>query len=294
MRFMLDLLPHVEASSENSNSFWSLVLRRVIKNFKLVRDLSVGAVLSLATLLLQYHYGLITFQDWQAHRQQWILSILVPPLALSLLDCLWRLLKAPSEVYRLRVESDGQEIQLLRNFKKSVEDKEVRLVVVRCNRTMTPFGNRGTSGEFLHVETAECVSITFANLRAAGVPGKSADDVRAKVTYDDPSGRSIQQDGRWNELDQPAVRDPLRSQNDLLRITFMPGDEHHLDIAAKFAKGCFAINNDCFRDGLQRSERLLTGTTVRVTVRLVAQYVDQTFYFELKNPVNGQMAIVPS
>jgi len=291
---MLDVLPQPGEPPISRTPFWRLIVKNAIKDFKLWRDLGIGSVLSLATLLLQSYFGLITLQDWQAHKKQWILSILIPPMALLLLDALWRLVRAPSRVYELQRELHDGEVGKLRSFKKSVEETEVSLVVARCNRIMTPFGNRGPSGEFLHVETAECVSITFENRRTTGIPGKVAESVLAKVTYDDPIGRSFQQDGRWNELDQPAIRDPLRSQNDLLRITFMPGDEHHLDIAAKFANGCFAINNSSFRDGVHRPERMLTGTTIRITVRLVAQNVDQTFSFELRNPVNGQMEIIPS
>jgi hypothetical protein len=289
---MLDLLSQTGEPPANLTLYWSMVIGWAFKDFKLGRDLAIGASLSLATLFLQYYFNLITLQDWQVHKRQWILSVLVPPLALLFLDSVRRLAKAPYEVYRQREDSYENETRSLLSFKKAVEDEEVHLAVARCNRAMTLFSNFGSSG-VQPVQNAETVSITFVIHRMAGMPGKIAEGVLAKVTYDDPNGRSFEQDGRWNDLDQPSIRDPRQSRNDLLRVKFEPGDEHHLDIAAKFPSGCFAINNDSFRDGLQRPDRMLVGTTVRITVKLIAQHVDQIFYFELRNPVNGQMEIVP-
>lgn len=249
----------------------------------------ISAVLAIATVLLQVRFGLIALNEWQGNEKHWILSVTLPFAAVIGIHVIWRILSTPPKLHA-ELQSEKNELAA---FKRSVEDKEVKLVLARCNRTMTSFGSVGPSGGFQPVEEAECVSVTFANRREVGMPGKIAEGVLAKVTYIDSSRRSFQQDGRWNKLDQPSIRDPRQSQNDLLRITFEPGDEHPLDIAAKFANGCFAMNNDSLREGPQRSERILQGTTVHITVRLVAQYVDQSFDFELRNPVNGQMEIVP-
>lgn len=193
-----------------------------------------------------------------------------------------------------------KEIEQLADFKREIEDKEVKLVLARCNyKDDVSHGElaQGQDGQevFVHKEKGESVTLTFRNPRISSLPGKIAESVLAKVKYTDASGKSFEQDGRWNQLDQPAKRSISQSTLDLLRITFEPGDERDLDIAAKFSDGLFAYNNDSQRSpGPKNPDKLLTGTSIYVAVTLIAQHVNQTFEFELKNPIRGaKLALVP-
>jgi len=80
----------------------------------------------------------------------------------------------------------------------------------------------------------------------------------------------------------------------LERITFLPGDEHRLDIASKFSEGLFAYNNESQRNA-KAEDRKLIGERIRVRVELTAEYVAQTFDFEITSPAEGnpQIAIAP-
>jgi hypothetical protein len=133
-------------------------------------------------------------------------------------------------------------------------------------------------------EIAHTALITFANRSSI-----SATRIAAKIKYFDADGKTMTLSGRWADTDQPEP-DYRKSVNHLLRVDFYPGDEHKLDIAAQFHDGCYAINNDSFRfDALMMKERFLKGPTVKITIQLIGESVDQTFRFELH--LNGVLGV---
>ncbi len=258
--------------------------------------MAIGAAISVATIVLQAGLRLISTSDWHDHKGRWILSGVLPFGSYLLVHLLVRAIKAPYLVYTQREKQHEQELANLRRYKEQIQDKEVKLAFVRCNRVP----------DVIHIQRmlvingpdimrpldrSESLSVTFENPRNPGVPGKIAENVLAKITYTDSRGQPFHLEGRWNQLDQPAGRGPTSSTLDLLRMTFYPGDERHLDVAAKFADGLFAYNNES-QFNPKRSDRLLVGASIQVTVELIAEFVHQTFDFEIRNPQKGPLELV--
>jgi hypothetical protein len=161
------------------------------------------------------------------------------------------------------------------------------LAYVKCEVKPVQFNFRTHPPSF---ETAECAYVTFGNLPVRGKTGVMIRSIAAKITYAD-FGRMFTLDGRWADTDQPAILDPRQSTNHLLRVDFNVGDEHHLDIAAKFADGVFAINNDSFRGQVKDPAKMLTGNIVKIGIQLLAEGVNQNFDFQLQ--IGHALQIIP-
>src|SRR3974377_1270707 len=88
---------------ESATTFLShakMLFRRAFEDFELLRDMRIGAAMAVVLILLQVHWELIGIQDWQAHKQRWILSVVLPFFGAVFIDAFVRLSKAPFEAYR--------------------------------------------------------------------------------------------------------------------------------------------------------------------------------------------------
>ena len=81
-----------------STSLWKytcVVLARAFGEFTWGRDTAIGCGLSVATIALQVHWGLISVTDWKQHTEQWIGSVVLPFVAVLIIHIAWRLVTAP-------------------------------------------------------------------------------------------------------------------------------------------------------------------------------------------------------
>jgi len=104
-----------------------LLLLRAFKDFKVVRDMAIGAIIAVITLALQVWWELIPLVDWQKHRSQWIASFVIPFFVILGGHVLWRLFSAPWRVhqdqesaFRAAIQEKEYKIQ-----KQAIENEEV-------------------------------------------------------------------------------------------------------------------------------------------------------------------------
>jgi hypothetical protein len=254
----------------------------VFKDFKVGRDMLIGAIISAATVLLQYWFGLISVSDWQGHKWRWILSVVLPFGAYLCLHILTKAVRAPYEVHRDREQLYEQELSQLRSFRRNVEDREVRLEMKECNTRIVIHRYPDRKSE----DGLGMIAI-FANNRKAGLPGKIATQVAARITYVDADGRRVNVDGRWAQTDQPETVGEYKSKLPLLRIDFGVGSELELDLVAKFPQDvnllCYAVDNNSFP--YVRQDRTALHGNVSARIELIAEYVHQFFEVDIENSV---------
>ena len=65
----------------------------------------IGTALTVSSLLLQAHWGLISVQDWHEHWRLWVLSVAGPYIVIVVPHLLWRLAQAP---WRIHQETETQ------------------------------------------------------------------------------------------------------------------------------------------------------------------------------------------
>jgi len=267
---MQDLFPLSFQSHHSTWEHYQAVAREMFKKLDMGRDMVLGAILSVGAIGLQAFWGLIAVTDWQKHKWQWILSVTLPFLIVLVGHLLWRLLKAPFRVYRDLADTYEAELSDLRNYKKTVEDKEVHLEPNNplCSTSITNFDwGAGSSGGL-------CLRATFSNNRKAGIPGKIAEKVGAKITYIDGVNQPFTLDGRWVRTKQPAAYGPLEDKTEILRVDFYPGTQHELDIANKVPSHqqfCHAVAYDDLH------AHQLFGPIIKVKIELSAEHVYQIF-----------------
>jgi hypothetical protein len=178
--------------------------------------------------------------------------------------------------------------KLGKNAPNDVEDTPDELAFLRCEVKPVQFIFRTHPPTW---ENAECAYVIFGNLPIKGKHGKLMNNIAAKITYADYAAKMFTLSGRWADTDQPSVLDPRQSTTHLLRVDFNVGDEHHLDIAANFKEGCFAVNNDSFRGQVKDPAKKLTGPIVKISIQLVAEGVNQHFDFQLR--IGGRFELLP-
>lgn len=255
----------------------------------------IGALLAGAILILQIHYGAIKQAEIKGN--EW--AIAWPYI--GLVACLFALhwIRAPWKLdqgHHVTHKQHRERIVELENYKKKVEETDVCLVLVGCRTEVVGqielIENQRSTAVYRPLENLESVRVIFGNPKKSDMPGKVAERVLAKVEFTNPNS-TFEIEGRWTQSGQPATRGFLQPTLDLLRTTFEPGDERHLDIAAKCSDGLFAYNNDS-QFGLQRKDRQLIGESVHVKVTLVARHVNNlVFEFKLKNPISGALELIP-
>ncbi len=190
--------------------------------------------------------------------------------------------KSPTKFGKIILEKLGKDPP------NDVEGAQDELAFVRCEVKPVRFIFRTHPPSY---EDAECAYVTFGNTPIKGKNGKLMRSIAAKITYADFTEQMFTFDGRWADTDQPAVLDPRQSTTHLLRVDFDVGDEHHLDIAANFRDGCFAVNNDSFRGQIKDPAKMLTGPIVRISIQLVAVGINQHFEFQLR--IGGRFELLP-
>jgi len=175
------------------------------------------------------------------------------------------------------------EIEELRQFKKFIEGKRVRLRFDRFQARSVMHQSQDPSNPYMFDWPAIALRIAFTN-PSAGLPGKTAEKVLAKITYTDQEGKKFSQFGRWAGSTQPERLHPLESKNPLLPMDFLPGAEHELDIATKppHSKECWAVSNDSFPKVLIESQKL-NGQIIHVLIELTAENVQEQFELSFYN-----------
>jgi hypothetical protein len=243
-------------------SYYKRLFMVLWKDFsKSTRGQVVGALVAVAILVLQIHYGVIGKQEIKGN--EW--AIALPYTILVLCLFVYHAVHAPWEIDQ---ELRGQ-LNCLKSFKQAVEEEEVHLEPSNplCTTFVTTFNwENGSSGGL-------CLRATFMNKRKPGVPGKIAEKVAAKITYFDQEREPFTLDGRWARTNQPASYNPLQDKTEILRVDFHPGTQHELDIANKIAhqRFCYAVAYDDLQ------ARQLFGPKVKVKIELIAVHVLQVF-----------------
>jgi hypothetical protein len=224
----------------------------------------IGALLVIAILVLQIHYGIIKPGEIQPNAQ----AIGWPYAALVGVFFIIHLIRAP---WKLDVEHNGRhrdhetKIMELQAFKAEVEAKEVYLEPSNplCSVSLVSF-NDGWGPR-------DCLRATFTNIRKPGIPGKIARKVAARITYFDPDRSPFTLDGRWARTTQPAAFSQVEDKTDILRVDFYPGTQHELDIANKLPNRMYS--HAVAYDDLEA--RMLIGPIVKVKIELIAEHVCQ-------------------
>ena len=99
-----------------STSLWKytcVVLARAFGEFTWGRDTAIGCGLSVATIALQVHWGLISVTDWKQHTEQWIGSVVLPFVAVLVIHIAWRLVTAPWRLHQDQEQKHADEVFLL-------------------------------------------------------------------------------------------------------------------------------------------------------------------------------------
>lgn len=97
--------------------FWQYfrkVSSRAFKDSKWVRDMAIGACLSVATIALRAQWGMISSNDWRMHERQWIASIVLPIIAFMAIRVAYRILTAPWRVHQDQEIVHAEEMEELR------------------------------------------------------------------------------------------------------------------------------------------------------------------------------------
>ena len=146
---------------------------------------------------------------------------------------------------------------------------------------------------------AEFVKVRFVNKPQHHSPTSVAERVRAKIRFLDEEGRLVlEMDGRWDDSDQPTLRHPTLTRQDLLGTRFDIEEEHNLDIAFldPATKEFVAFNNDNYNyQNAKKPEHVLKGRSFTAQIRLVAVKVDETFSVEFAaSGARGNVEIVDS
>jgi hypothetical protein len=99
-------MPDVIANREVG--FWQhhwMALKQGFAEFRLLRDMGLGTLIAGVTLGIQVWQHLIPIADWQQHKKWWVLSVVLPYIAVLGCDSILRLLRSPWLLY-LKVEEE--------------------------------------------------------------------------------------------------------------------------------------------------------------------------------------------
>ena len=273
-------MPEATLSSQKFHQYYRNVMDKASEiGGDWIRDNFVVPVVLLLLSAVYTYFAYRLRPDWQAMIPVlWVNGVVI--LLFSLIF-----------IVRAAWQSDNErriEIGDLKRYKKEKEDLRVRLefhkLVVRDVLHIFPDHDSWP---------AYALRMKIVN-PASELPGKTAHNVLAKVTYEDEGGNTFYQFGRWADSDQPEKFGHLDSKNTLLPIDFLPGAEHESDIAAKFPKdySCYAVNNESFPK-IRQDKQQLDGPTINVTVELTAEQVHEKFVFWFTNQQTGKGFLVP-
>lgn len=94
-------------------TFWRhtwLEITCAFADFKIVRDVLIGTGAAVMTLGLQVWKHVISVSDWQEHKEWWVLSFVLPYLAVLVFDAVWRLAQSPWMLYRKTAQQHSEEL----------------------------------------------------------------------------------------------------------------------------------------------------------------------------------------
>lgn len=116
-------------------TFWQyvkLALSRAFRDFKWARDTAIGGAFSLASLVLQASWRLISHEDWSQHKWRWVESVVLPIIAALAINIAWRLVTAPWRVYQDQEQDHEKQRQSLitemQNLKDQLREEHERSV----------------------------------------------------------------------------------------------------------------------------------------------------------------------
>jgi len=245
------------------------------------RDLTVGFLTNLATLLLTSHFGLISVEEWHAHGWLFILAVVLPYVVIILPHIFWRFFKAASDLHSNQLE----EMERLTGSEASLANKLQEIEETKPNIVPREPGARHvqilsiSNGQVI-ILTAPFIKVRFVNKPTKHSPQSIASGVSAKVKFFNDTGQLVlEMDGRWDDNDQPTLRHPTLTRRDLLMTDFGIEQEHNLDIAFldRQSNEFVAMNNDNYNyQNFIKPEHILRGIRFRAEIRIVAVHVDVT------------------
>jgi hypothetical protein len=87
---------------------------RAFKDIKWMRDMAIGACVSVASVVLRASLGIMSRSDRKLHGRQWIASIVLPIIAWMAIRIAYRLLTAPWRVHQDQESVHDVEMQVMR------------------------------------------------------------------------------------------------------------------------------------------------------------------------------------
>jgi len=158
-----------------------MVLRRAFAKRNVVRDILIGSVIGVGTLLLQVLWGLIPLASWQGHKLRWLLSIVIPSFGYILLHIVWRIAAAPWKVYQqLERSFEAQKTGL----EASIRDLQSDLENTKSEREKVQKELRAIPGPEILIAYDQRGSGTWPHLLVANIKGGNAYNVVLRVPKD--------------------------------------------------------------------------------------------------------------
>ncbi len=269
----------------NCPRYHRVLFAGAFEKFAWARDLTVGVLLNLATLLLSYHFGLITLGEWNGHKWLFVLAIVLPYVVIFIPHILWKIYSSAAALHGGQLES----IRRLQSERESVENKLKEIEETKPNIVLREPGARHIEAISLNdgrvvVLTAHFIKVRFVNRPTRNSPMSIAREVSAKIKFFDENDQLVlEMDGRWDDSDQPTLRHHTLTRRDLLLTEFGIEGEHNLDIAFLDPKTneFVAFNNDNYNyQAFRKPEHILRGRKFRAEMRLIAAHVDVTYSVE--------------
>jgi hypothetical protein len=98
-------------------NYSAAILRNVFEDFGLVRDMAIATLAALGTLALQVREHLIPIADWQHHKLWWVLSFVIPYVAIIGGHIFLRFVAAP---WRLHNQQNAEHQKIKQQLNKQI------------------------------------------------------------------------------------------------------------------------------------------------------------------------------
>ena len=159
----------------------------------------IGALITLAIVIYQIHYGIIT--DAQTKGAYW--SIAWPYLIMVGGLLLWHLVKTPVEIdssLNAKLTQSKSNEESLKGQLKEIEDAKPCIVVREVYTEKVGVNQNG-----LQVCIANVLRAKLENVPPNSYPGSEAKNVTATISFYDQSGKLLieDMDARWTASAQP-------------------------------------------------------------------------------------------
>lgn len=123
----------VDAQRIGMLGFEWLTMCRAFTEFEIWYDMLIGTIISLLGLWGMVHFDLITAEDWRQHKFLWIVVMVAPYVIVLLGHAIWRLARAPAQVYadlQGKLEAVQREREALKNELRKRDEKHVLILLV--------------------------------------------------------------------------------------------------------------------------------------------------------------------